>query len=187
MEFRVPSARNDLCGGEGAGGRWLSVLLTGPVCLSDNKTELSHAVLGFPLLDIGPPDLERMRWYLWSLASQCRPHPLLSLPHWPLTLLQSQLQPVLDGPVLSQPAANLLSGPIKAGWKRRIKILRINKNSERAPAFLWLHVIQRKRGEGGRERLILELWLGSVYLPSFSSLSITSHLLALRNVWSSGS
>ena len=61
MKLRVPSARNDLCGGEGAGGRRLPVLLTGPVCLSDNKTELSHAVLGFPLLDIGPPNLERMR------------------------------------------------------------------------------------------------------------------------------
>ena len=60
-KLRVPSARNDLCGGEGAGGRRLPVLLTGPVCLSNNEAELSYAVLGLPLLDIGPSDLERRR------------------------------------------------------------------------------------------------------------------------------
>ena len=61
MKLRVPSTRDDLCGGEGAGGRGLPVLLTGPVSLSDNKAELSYAVLGLPLLDIGPSDLERTR------------------------------------------------------------------------------------------------------------------------------
>ena len=61
MKLRVPSARNDLCGGEGAGGRRLPVLLTGPVCLSNNEAELSYPVLGLPLLDIGPSDLERRR------------------------------------------------------------------------------------------------------------------------------
>ena len=61
MKLRVPPTRNDLCSGEGAGGRGLSVLLTGPVGLAHHKAKLSHAVLGFPLLDIGPPNLERMR------------------------------------------------------------------------------------------------------------------------------
>ena len=59
MKLRVPSAWNDLCSGEGAGGRGLSVLLTGPVGLPDHEPKLSHAILGFPLLDVGPPDLER--------------------------------------------------------------------------------------------------------------------------------
>ena len=58
MKLRVPSARNDLCSGEGAGGRGLSVLLTCPVGLPDYEPKLSHALLGFPLLDVSPSDLE---------------------------------------------------------------------------------------------------------------------------------